>query len=85
MFILKLICINNKPITHSNGICSHGSGLIEGEVYTSDSTIHVHPNNKKKCYMIIELNELKLVTRFIPLSDIDESALIKYKKETEEV
>ena len=74
--MFELMCINNKVITHPNGQTSSGDGLIEGVVYTARNEIHIHPNNKKECYLIIELNDLKLISRFIPLSSIDEMELI---------
>ena len=71
--MLKLLCINSQPVLHITGISSSGEGLKEGEVYTAEGAIHIHPNNKKPCYFILELLDLKLTTRFIPLSDIDET------------
>lgn len=71
--MIRLLCINSSPYFHASGIFSTGNGLVEGEIYTADETILIHPHNKKPCYFIRELNDLKLVVRFIPLSDRDES------------
>lgn len=76
-----LICIDNKLIRHSNGTSSDARGLIEGEVYTAWDEIYIHPNNKKECYFILEFNHLKLVSRFIPISGIDETELIRSREE----
>jgi hypothetical protein len=75
--MLKLICINSQPVMHQSGIVSYGSGLIEGRTYSAEDVVFVHPNNKKLCYFIEELDDLKLLCRFIPISDVDETALIK--------
>ncbi|MCW3111098.1 MAG: hypothetical protein JWQ09_5604 [Segetibacter sp.] len=77
-----VMCINNKTIWHLNGIQSTAEGLIEGEIYTvADETVHIHPNNKKECYLIAELDDLKLIKRFISVSEIDEAELVKSKEE----
>ena len=74
--MLKLLCTNNKVVVHPNGIRSYGEGLREGEIYTAAEATQRHPNNKMDCYFIEELQDLKLVSRFIPLSDIDETELV---------
>lgn len=83
--MFRVMCINNKTVHHLNGTYSTGRGLTEGKIYTvADDIIYIHPNNKKDCYLIAGLNELKLVTRFIRLSDIDETELINSKEEETE-
>jgi hypothetical protein len=71
--MLNLLCINNSPIIHKSGVISEGAGLLEGAIYTTEDKIYIHPNNKKPCYYIFELFDLKLVSRFIPISDLDET------------
>jgi hypothetical protein len=71
--MLNLLCVNSSPVTHQNGIISEGSNLVEGTIYTADDRFYIHPNNKNLCYLILELNDLKLVSRFIPISNIDET------------
>jgi hypothetical protein len=83
--MLRLICINNKPVQHSSGIVSYGSGLKEGEIYTAHDEIKLHPNNGKECYFIIELSDLKLVSRFIPVSEVDETELVNTTEKAETV
>ena len=79
--MFRVMCIDNKTIWHSNGTHSTGEGLIEGEIYTvADDTIYIHLNNEKECYLIVEFNHLKLIRRFIPVSDIDEIELINSKE-----
>ena len=81
--MIKLLCINNKPVFHTSGICSFGNGLTEGEIYSAEDATYIHPNNKKECYFILELRDLKLVTRFVPLSEIDETELVNCKAESD--
>ncbi len=83
--MLKLICINSKPITHDSGKVSSGDGLVEGEIYNAYDGIYIHPNNKKECYHIVETDDLKLVTRFVPVSEIDETELAWQKEEAVQV
>ena len=83
--MFRVLCTDNKTIWHLNGTHSTGEGLIEGEIYTAaDDTIYIHPNNKKECYLIVEFNHLKLIRRFIPVNDIDETELINSKEEETE-
>lgn len=77
----KVICINNKFVRHENGCYSSGDGLIEGEIYNTDDKVYIHPNNKKECYFIIELNDLKLISRFVPVSDMDETEVVESEME----
>ena len=83
--MFRVLCIDNKTIWHLNGTHSTGEGLIEGEMYTvADDTIYIHLNNKKECYLIVEFDHLKLIRRFIRVSDIDEMELINSEEvETE--
>ncbi len=69
--MLRLLCVNSKSVIHENGICSIGHGLVEGQIYSAENRIYIHPNNKKHCYFIRELGDLKLITRFVRLSDTD--------------
>lgn len=74
--MFRVLCINNKFIYHLNGSYSTGEGLVEGKVYTvADDIVYIHPNNRKECYKIAELDDLKLVSRFIRLSDVDETEM----------
>jgi hypothetical protein len=70
--MIQLFCINNKPVYHANGGYSTGDGLVEGEIYSAEDSTYIHPNKKKECYLILKLNDLKLTTRFVRLSNIDE-------------
>ena len=81
--MIRLLCINAKPVTHSNGICSTGHGLKEGKIYTADETIRIHHNNGKECYFIFELDDLKLTSRFLLASDKDESEFILFEEKEE--
>jgi hypothetical protein len=73
--MLRLICINNLTVFHANNTNSTGDGLLEGEIYTARDEILVHPNNKNDCYYILELKDLKLVSRFIRLSELNADEL----------
>lgn len=80
--MFRVLCINNKYVYHLNGSYSTGDGLIEGNIYTVvDDIIYIHPNNKKECYLIAEFNHLKLTSRFIRVSDPDETELMESKEE----
>lgn len=74
--MLRLLCVDNKVVVHPNGIHSYGTQLVEGNIYSADEETQIHPNNKKECYFIQELQQLKLVRRFVRLSDVDETELV---------
>ncbi len=71
--MIRLLCIDNKIVYHSTGTSSSGHGLKEGALYSADDQTRIHDNNKKECYFIYELQDLKLCSRFVRLSDNDEA------------
>ena len=75
--MLQLLCINNSPVIHPSGIISYGGGLREGELYHAGEITQIHENNKQLCYFIEELKDLRLVSRFVEVSDIDETELAR--------
>src|SRR2546428_14044172 len=81
--MIKLLCINNKQVSHTNGTSSSAIGLIEGEIYSAEDATYIHPDNKKECYFILELNDLKLASRFVPLSGLNETEPITPKVESD--
>lgn len=75
---MKVLCINNKPIRGlANG---HLEMIQEGAIYTVDTNV-----NSCVLYVLLEATRIEpdgeiiafSKKRFIPLSDIDETQLIK--------
>jgi hypothetical protein len=86
----KLLCVNSQKIVYKTKyveITSHGTGLVEGEVYITRGKPYYDENNRL-CYFIDGLGE-KLACRFTELlSDteeerIAEKAIKKLKEEFE--
>jgi hypothetical protein len=71
---MKVLCINAKPVN-----CD--IDLIEGEVYT---VIDIEMFQNKDYYVLAEIAKPNsfIKDRFIPLSDIDETEIVK-QRETE--
>lgn len=77
--MIRLKCINSRPLKHANGTTGWGCGLRKGKTYTSPGL--VIDEYGYLCYYINELQEEKLFERFVVIEE-DFKSKGKSKKQT---
>jgi predicted ATP-grasp superfamily ATP-dependent carboligase len=65
--MMKVICINNKPINDTDGIPACCNDLVEGKIYSAEYVAKSSWGND--CYFITEIQSLRRVERFRRLDD----------------
>lgn len=71
---MKLLCINSLFIKYGTS-GGAGTGLREGNVYTSNGVVVRAGKHNKDCYIISELKDYRLVERFVIIDDLSEEEI----------